>query len=142
MGDFSDAYDEGQKAQQAKKERDRQRRAAELEGANDALAAAKAWAPNHLVPMIEEARRDLVGKGSVVIREAQPGMGSQVVSRHEIHIEMTGKPAFMLAFQVKNDGSITVFKNRSTGGTIGSITNVGPVKIKQILLKELREIKA
>jgi hypothetical protein len=142
LGDFSDAYDEGQKAKQTQKEREQQERAARIHASNDALAAAKAWAPNNLLPMIEEARRDLVGKGSVVIRETQIAMGSRMVSRHEIHIEMIGKPPLMLAFAVHNDGSVEAYRNRSTGGTLGHITNVGPVQLKQLLLKELREIKA
>lgn len=140
MGSFSDAFDEGQKAHQTQQEQDQKRKAAELQAATDRTAAAKAWADNQLIPVVEEARRDLVGKGSVVVREARPGASSNLLSAHEIHIEMTGKRPCKLSFHVRDDGAITAYKNNSSGNTIGSITNIGQVQIKQLLVQALREI--
>lgn len=141
MGSFSEAFDAGQKSKQEQEERERQQKAAEHRQSEAQVTAARKWVQDQLIPVIEAARRDLVGKVGVTTHAPPIARGTEVVVAQEIFFTPPGgKRPLQVAFHVTSSGAVNVYEGAGQANTIGAISTITQVQVRQELEKVLRAL--
>jgi hypothetical protein len=136
LGDFSNAFKSGQKAKQTEIERAQQKESAEMEKVHKGIEAARGWVTNVLAPVVAEAAQDVASDGKIVM---QDNSNPPKISNH-ITIAMNGKPTTQLTFIVDENGAINSYRDGSQGHTMGSITTVNQVQVRQLFLQTLQAV--
>jgi hypothetical protein len=91
---------------------------------------------NVLAPVVAEAGNDVASVGAIAMREAS----NPPKIMHEVTIAMHGKPPSRLAFLVDENGAVHSYKDGSSANTMGNVTAVNQVQIRQVLSQALEAI--
>ena len=136
MGEFLDAFNKGHEARQKRIDDEKRKAAAAQQQVQGNIDAARDWVDNVLAPVAVELHNDLKAVGTVEIADkSRPPFAGR-----EITISLHGHKVTVLSFQVRPDRSINLYRDGSLAETIGSISSVNQVRIKQILRDTLQSI--
>jgi hypothetical protein len=136
LGEFLDAFNAGEQARQNRIEEEQRKNTSAQQKVRDAITAANKWVSDVLAPVVVELHNDLASVGNVAIADT----GRPPIVARDVTIALAGRKPTQLSFQVRDDGAINVYRDGSQANTIGAITTISQVQIKDIFRQTIKSI--